>query len=138
MKNTQNNTPKDIQKDILCLDDYQISCININKSPDSPVFSIRIDGDVLENLICIDFEDFEKMNKFFQKAMDNTINMTEYILDLKDCVIKLKKMYKNFLPVFLITINGVLKKMENFIEFDLEDFGKMNRFLKKAENQTRQ
>ena len=136
MKKSQNNTQLGSQKDFLDLKNYQISCINITKAPDSPVFSIRIDGDALENLICIDFEDFEKMNRFFKNAIDNTINMTEYILELKDCVVKLKKMYKNFLPVFVVKINSVL--MKNSACFALEDFVRMIRFFQQIEDKIKQ
>ena len=137
MKKTQNNTQLGIPKDFLELKNYQIFCKNINKaSEDPPVFSIKIDSDILENIICIDLEDFVRMNKFFQKAMDNTINMTEYILDLKDCVIKLKKTYKNFSPVFSITIDGVL--MKNSACFALEDFVRIIRFFQQIEDKIKQ
>ena len=137
MKKTQHNTQFGIPKDFLPLKNCDVYCININKSSeDPPVFSIKIDSDILENLICIDLEDFVRMNKFFKKALNNTINISEHILDLKDCVVKLKKMYKNFLPVFLIQIEGVL--MKNFIEFDFEDFERMISFLTEAEKQAKQ
>jgi len=137
MKKTQKNSQPLIQKYFLHLEDYQISCININKgSEDPPVFSIEIVGDILENLICIDFEDFEKMNKFFQNALNDTAKIPEYFLRLKDCIIKVKKTYRNFSPVFVVKINSVL--MKNSACFDLKDFIKINRFFKQILDKIKQ
>jgi hypothetical protein len=73
MKKTQYNTPLGIPKDILHLKDYEISCKNINKDPaDPPVFSIRINSDILENILCLDLEDCVKMNRFLKNAVNNT------------------------------------------------------------------
>ena len=76
------------------------------------------------------------MNSFFENALKDTAKIPEYFLRLKDCVIKLKKTHRDFLPVFIVKINSVL--MKNSACFDLEDFVKMNKFLRKAEKQTRQ
>ena len=137
MKKTQNNTQLGNSKDFLPLKNCDVYCININQgSEDPPVFSIKIDSDILENLICIDLEDFVRMNKFFENALKDTAKIPEYFLRLKDCIIRLEKTYKDSTPVFLLKIKGVL--MKNSTCFDLEDFEKMNRFLTEAEKQTKQ